>query len=344
MATAPLDSMGAPQAQRSEQYQRNPRLEALLEELGALFAPVEAQVVDGLRAPERPVVLVVGAPRSGTTLLMQWLAQLDLFAYPTNLLARFYRAPYIGARIQQLLTDPAYAYRDELGDLQAAKGGFDSDLGKTRGALAPSEFWYFWRRFFPAADEDWSQPSEHAGLEGRDRFLKELAALERAFARPLAMKAMIANWNLPVLDALLERVVFLHVRRDPLYNAQSLLQARERFFGDRTRWYSFKPPQAAQLEGLDPVEQVVGQVVLTQHAIAQGLSAIACDRRLEVDYEAFCADPRACFATLAERLAGQGFDAPGAYAGPESFAVSNAWRLGAAERARAEAAIRSFAG
>ena len=38
------------------------------------------------------VVLVVGGPRSGSTVMMQWLASSGVFAYPSNLLSRFYRA------------------------------------------------------------------------------------------------------------------------------------------------------------------------------------------------------------------------------------------------------------
>ena len=60
-------------------------------------------------------VFVVGALRSGTTLFTQWLATTGLTAYPTNLLSRFYGAPLVGAKIQQLLTDPPTLSRRNLG-------------------------------------------------------------------------------------------------------------------------------------------------------------------------------------------------------------------------------------
>lgn len=326
--------------QRRGLYRRNPRLEALLDELNALLAPVEERILERWRAPAHPPVLIVGVPRSGTTLFMQWLAQSGLFAYPSNLMARFYRAPYVGARIQQLLTDPDYAFRDELVDLQSGAAGYRSDLGKTLGALAPNEFWYFWRRFFPEPHEDWSTAPRSPTAPAR--FLRELAALEAVFSRPLAMKAMIANWNIPMLDRLFERAVFVHVRRDPLYNAQSLLEARERFFGDRRRWYSFKPPGFHDLEALAPLEQVAGQVALTCRAVEEGLARIDENRRLDVEYEAFCADPGATFAALRRRLAGQGVDAPPDYRGPRAFGAANTWRLPQADRARLRNALEAF--
>ncbi|HRX04698.1 MAG TPA: sulfotransferase, partial [Anaerolineae bacterium] len=135
-------------AERQPEHRRNPRLEALLDEISGLLGPVESEVAARYHMPAYPVVLVMGLPRCGSTLTMQWLAASGRFGYPSNLLSRFYAAPYVGARIQQLLTDPQFSFGDELHDLASAVG-FDSTLGKTRGALAPNEFWYFWRRFIP---------------------------------------------------------------------------------------------------------------------------------------------------------------------------------------------------
>ena len=101
---------------------------------------------EGNAAPQRPLVLVVGPPRSGTTVTMQWLSTLG-FGVPTNLLARMYRAPHLGGLIQNLLTDPSYNYRNEL-DVWSGEE-YQSEAGKTNGLLAPHEFFYFWRQYIP---------------------------------------------------------------------------------------------------------------------------------------------------------------------------------------------------
>jgi len=133
---------------RLESYQRNKMLETLLTELNELLRPAQSRVVKCFKKPRYPVLFVSGGPRTGTTLMMQWLASTGLFAYPSNLLSRFYAAPHIGAKIQLMLTDPEYAFRDETNEF-TQKISFKSDLGKTSGVLSPNEFWYFWRRFIP---------------------------------------------------------------------------------------------------------------------------------------------------------------------------------------------------
>lgn len=329
-------------SERLPEFQRNPNLEALLQELNGLLALAEAQAAARYTAPRYPVLLVMGAPRSGTTLMMQWLANLGHFAYPTNLISRFYAAPYIGARVQQLLTDPAYKFGDEIPDFANAID-FSSALGKTRGALAPNEFWYFWRRFFPMTEPRYLEDRELAQVD-RAGFLAELAALESAFARPLAMKGLILALNIPFLSGLLPRALLVAIRRHPFFNIQSLLEARERYFGTREAWYSIRPPEFEHLQHLSPIEQVAGQVAYTMRGIEAGLGAVELERRLEVSYEAFCAAPDVVYAEIVAKYAAQGYSLPPEYAGPARFAVANQVHLSSAERDAALAAYTRFAG
>lgn len=327
---------------RRPEFQRNPNLEALLQELNGLLAPAEAQVAARFTAPRYPVLLVMGVPRSGTTLMMQWLASLSHFAYPTNLISRFYAAPYIGARIQQLLTDPAYRFGDEIPDF-AKELDYSSALGKTRGALAPNEFWYFWRRFFPVTEPRYLEAHELAQVD-REGFCAELAALESAFDKPLALKGLILSLNIPFLSSLLPQALFVFIRRHPFYTMQSLLQARERYFGTREAWYSIRPPEAEELQHLHPIEQVAGQVAYTMRGIEAGLAGIEPARRLEVSYEDFCAAPGAVYEEIVTHYAAQGHSLPLDYAGPASFAASNEVHLSPDERDAALAAYARFAG
>ena len=127
---------------RQAEFQRNENLERLLKEINSILEAAEDTILIHYRMPKYPVIFVVGAPRCGSTLVMQWLARTGKFAYPSNLLSRFYGAPYIGAKIQKLITDPEYDFNNELFDFDN-EISFESNLGKTKGALEPNEFWYF---------------------------------------------------------------------------------------------------------------------------------------------------------------------------------------------------------
>ena len=310
---------------RQKKFKRNKKLEYLLQELNGLLGPVETEVAQAYKEPQHPVVLLVGCARSGTTLIMQWLARIGEFAYPTNFLSRFYAAPYIGARIQQMLSDPEYSFRDELSDF-GNEISFESELGKTTGVLAPNEFYYFWRRFFQYGEIQYLDAQSLEAVDSKT-FVAELAALESVFDKPLAMKGLLVNWNISFINSLLPRVLFVHVKRDTVYNAQSLLEARENFFGDQKLWYSFKPPEYPQLAQLDPYQQVVGQVHFTNLAIQKALAQVDANRWLQIEYEAFCKSPELVYRKIEQKLVSQGEQIAITYEGPSRFETTNNIRL-----------------
>ena len=292
---------------RRPEHRRNPRLEALLQDLNGLLADGEARAVERFEQPEHPVVFIMGCARSGTTLLLQYLAARGVFSYPSNLIARFYNAPYIGAQIQQMLTDADYGFGAELtGENAHISGEFRSCLGKTRGLLSPSEFWYFWRRFI-APQEIQAYSVQTLRTVDTRSFVAEIAALESVRSLPVLMKGLYLNWNIEFLSGLFNRALFIHIRRHPLYNMRSLLRARTQFFGREDAWYSFKPPEYAELRHRSVDEQLAGQVYYTNRAIAEGMAGLAPERRLVVDYESLCAQPAQVFGALAGKLTAQDY-------------------------------------
>jgi hypothetical protein len=295
---------------RRPRHERDPRLETLLAEINGILEGPERGILEQYDAPRYPVICIVGCARSGTTLMLQLLAGSGAFAYPTNILSRFYAAPYIGAKIQNMLTQ--HDFRGEIFDFKP-EAAFASELGKTQGALAPNEFWYFWRRFFHFGEIQRLSSHELRRADSRT-FLRELAAMENAFGKPVALKAMIMNWNLEYLDSILDRAIFVFVKRQPVFNIQSLLEARENYYGNLRGWYSFKPPEYRLLYDRSPIEQVAGQVFFTNKAIEDGLKRIDPGKQLVVEYEAFCKNPQRTYRQLIKKIRAQGFSGPVSFA------------------------------
>lgn len=311
--------------QRRAEFARNERLESLLGTLNSDLALAEAQAMQPYHGqqPRFPPIFIMGAPRCGSTLFMQWLASTGVFAFPSNMLSRFWAAPIIGTRIQKALTDPDYDFRDELHDFKG-ETGFESHHGKTTGALSPNEFWYFWRRFFPGNDY---HPQEVLERTVDTALLKaELAGIIDVLDKPFAAKGMIFNENIPFMAQQFPNAIFVWIRRRPEYNIQSLLLARKRQYGDMRQWYSFKIRAYHRLKDLPPVEAVSGQVASIHAAIARGLETIGDERKLVVNYEDFCRDPEAIYRRLTSRLAIYSA-APAEYKGPSEFRPREEWRL-----------------
>jgi hypothetical protein len=306
------------ETQRVEVFRRNVQLEDLLGRLNDTLQCAEDTLLSNASdlGPDYPIVFVMGPLRSGTTLFMQWLASTGVVAYPTNLLSRFYGAPAMGAQIQLLLTDPQFNFRNEILDFNCPVA-FESENGKTRGALAPNEFWYFWRRFLPFRELDWLPDQTLFEVVDQPRLVSELSALTQVFGKPFALKSMILNYNIPFLDAIFKQALFVQIKRDPVANVASILEARKRQLGSENAWYSFKIPEYPQLQNLDPVAQSAGQLHYINRAVTQGMASVDESRKLVVQYEDFCRQPAAVFDQLKAKL---GMRNTG-YVGPDRFDI-----------------------
>ncbi|MBE0434973.1 MAG: sulfotransferase [Methylomicrobium sp.] len=304
---------------RTEKFSRNLLLENLLKELNAELWLAERALLDHAENVQRfPVVLLMGPIRSGTTLFMQWLVNTGLVAYPSNLLSRFYQAPILGAKIQLLLTDPRFNFRDELGEF-VQQAGYDSENGKTQGVLAPNEFWYFWRRFLAEPSRDvWSDEELEHCMDAAT-MKAELTGVMNVMQKPFAAKAMLFNYNIPFLDAIFDKALFVQIERDPVANAASILEARKRQLGSEKAWYSFKIPEYERLQNLAPVAQVAGQLHYINQAVTQGMAGVAESRKLRVQYEDFCANPGHYYELLRGKL---GMTEPARYSGPDAFRIA----------------------
>jgi hypothetical protein len=284
---------------RTAAFRRNPELDILLKELAERLKPVGQMSEAQFDKPKQPPLFLVGAPRSGTSVFIQYLSLSGGFTVPTNLLSRFYYAPYVGGLIQEMLTNPRYNYKNELAGIESAFT-MTSQLGKAEGMLAPNEFFHFWRRFLPRYDPQYLSPKDqtevdHAGLR------RGIASIEAVFGKPFASKAIMLQYNLDLLLKTCDPCLIIYIKREPKWILQSILLAREAFYGDREKWWSVKPEEFEQLKTQDAYRQIAGQVYKTQQRISQQLAEIPAKYQLIIDYESFCRQPQDVLAKIAQK-------------------------------------------
>ena len=211
-----------------------------------------------------PSCFVVGAPRSGTTLLTQALAYCTDIGYVDNLIARFFWLPELGIKI-----------RRELAYERSWSGS--SAFGATRGVAEPHEFGLFWRRWLGYSDM-FQDEREHDLAP----IAVKLRKMSAQFERPVLYKPFLMIWHMAEFhDRHAPDSRWIHVVRDTVQNARSLIDFRASR-GDIRTWQSLVPLSARVYES--PYEQVVAQVVGINHWIEEQLVDIPGDRVCRVDY------------------------------------------------------------
>lgn len=310
---------------KARRFQDNQQLNSLLVELKELLSPIQESVNKRFENPSWPCGLIIGPPRSGTTIFLQFLASTGNFAYPTNMLTRFAYAPYIGALIQKMLFESEFDFQGEFADIQSSLN-FSSELGKSQGALASNEFLHFWRLYMP---NYFPKPFTRDELESINysALLKALSSIESAFEKPFIAKGVLLQYNILTFFEKMPQIFFFRICRDPLFIAQSLGYSREKYYGSREVWWSVKPREYEDLKVMDVYHQIAGQVYFTERAIEKGLKQIPEDHQMKVSYEEFCKNPKQIYLQIVEKYSALGCELNPDYKGPELFKCSNQIRL-----------------
>lgn len=328
------------EASKSKQFRANDKLNALLSEMKELLSPVQ-MAINCPSQTQWPVSCIIGNPRSGSTLLLQFMASTGVFSYPTNVLNRFAYAPYIGALIQKMLFDPEYDFHGDFADIQSHIN-FASDLGKSKGALATNEFQHFFRNYMPNFDIELLDDDALKKVDCK-ALTRGLASVEKVFNQPFATKANILQYNMEFFAREIASLFYLYIKRVPIFVMQSILISREKYYGTQNIWWGPKPKEYEQLKDMDLYHQIAGQVYFTEMAIGDGLRYVSDTKQLTIKYESFCEDPKAVYMWIVEKYAVLDCDLDPEYNGPKSFVCGNKIRLPQEEIDLLQSAYNDFA-
>lgn len=257
----------------------------------------------------RNIVFIVGVPRSGSTYLFQYLTHVLRVRYPdklTNRLAKYH------------LSDLGFWLSGFYQRSNRGHGCFSSSYGASlsHNLSAPSEAGWLLNQAFPSGP----QLREDAVLN--DAALEALiSTLIKASANtsyPLIVKNLdVCNW----IDVLVNRLPdakFIHIHRDPFYNAQSILLARRKRCITGLNDWSVVPREWVSTAYSDEYERVAHQVKELDAQIVGDLNQhVAQENVVDVAYETLVESPRlsvdqlkALFADLSERMSTSSPPAP----------------------------------
>ncbi len=192
---------------------------------------------------------IVGLPRSGSTLLHQILVTSFDFNYVSNIKAYFYENIIFGNLLHnQFKKENSYI------------SNFFSKYGNTKGPLEPSEWGWFWRKWFKltGSEHHISKKIDWLGLK------KELIKAESINKTPLLFDTPFINGNLDLFLKNIGPIIIFNLHRSKKAIYKSIINARinkydslHRFYGANTKDKKIK------LIG-NPYSQVFEQVIKLQ--------------------------------------------------------------------------------
>ena len=247
------------------------------------------------RPPAAAPVFLVGAARSGTSLLYKCLCLHPDAAYISNWVRRFPNHPGLAVlnRVPARLPsaqrrvwfgggDNAYVYGSprRLLDRVFPMPVEGEPLFNHCGVPAPGAD-------VPAAGAAQAAPLRDA-----------VGAITRAGGgRVFVSKRIANNWRIPTLDAAFPEARFVEIVRDGRAVAYSL--SRVEWWPDSDLPWLGGTPRQWQEAGMDPWELCARNWVAELDAVASGLDAVDPGRRLRIRYEEFVAAPQAILGQVA---------------------------------------------
>ncbi|MBO6536442.1 MAG: sulfotransferase [Balneolaceae bacterium] len=236
---------------------------------------------DNLPSP----VFIIGAPRSGSTLIYQAVVAEFGFSYLSNRHCTWFGAPWL---IEQY-TDALSNYRNSL--------SFDSKFGGTKGWYSPSECGNYWYRFFQKHPQFVSKKS--FSEKAAKALQQSVSVLSKSANKPILFKNLMNVLRLEPLLDVFPNALFIVIERSPIDIAHSILEARFKLYQDYNEWFSVEVPNIQALKNEPPEVQVVEQI-RSIYQLIQRQASTHPSQFMTLNYEQFCATPNKVIEKLQE--------------------------------------------
>jgi hypothetical protein len=224
----------------------------------------------------RPI-FIIGAPRCGSTLMIQVITDAFNLGYFSNAHCRFFGAPTIAEKVIKPLN-------------KKKQSNYKSFYGGTLNNYSPSECGNYWYRFF-------CKSLAHVSLNDVDKnkmlcLRKSIASLSNAMNRPIVFKNLYSALRIQAISKYLPEAIFIIVKRNELDNARSILEARMKNNGNYSEWWSVPHPKINEIKDSPPEQQVVEQIRSIYEQIDIDTRKMGLDSKslLTINYEEFCDD------------------------------------------------------
>lgn len=233
-----------------------------------------------------PQIFILGLPRSGTTLIYQYITHRLDVSYFTRGVTSFPGSPCIVSFLQTKL----------FGHYES---DFKSVYGKVKGPNAPREAGNFWNKYF---DIDAYVETYKQNPKDMEKMVSTISCLQKMLGdKPFVNKNIKHMLRVSRLKSVFPNAVFLVIERDIEQVALSVLRARHDTVNNASEWWSIKPANFEKLKNLDLPSQVSGQLFSVKDRLTNDLLGLD-DRVIRVEYEKFCENPETVIEAIRNKI------------------------------------------
>lgn len=220
-------------------------------------------------------IFIIGAPRTGSTILFEKLTNELEILYPNNLSWKFYRNFLFSFILSKKV------YKDKPHNC------FDSDHGATLGCgwNAPSECGTFWRKWIDIDNKNFYDKDDLTDMQKKE-IKNDIFNTINYFDKPILFKNLVNGQMIRVLIDIFPNAKFIFVKRDMLLTAQSILKAKRKNAMKDNEYWSIKPKNYEELRQIkNPYEQIIKQIYYIEKQIMEDSKLVKDDNFLIVNYE-----------------------------------------------------------
>ncbi len=271
---------------------KNYKVKDIVVNLNNSLIDLEKGIIAGNENLSIPPIFIIGAPRSGTTLVNQIVASAFNIAYIDNISSKFWEAPSVGLSLS-----------NQIAPFKKRKlGSFTSSFGFTEEAIGPHEFGYFWQKWFNF-DVLHELTKEQLNKINKQDLKNQVHAMCSSVKLPVLFKNTVSlTFQIDYLYELFPNALFIFCFREPLYNAQSLAQSRIKYYGTMEEWFSVKPLNYKKMKTKKVAEQVVYQLYSCNQRIEKLLNKLKKKQTKQytvINYIELCHNPNQIIRNIA---------------------------------------------
>ena len=237
-----------------------------------------------------PSIFVFGLPRSGTTLLYQFISKFIEVGYFNNLMAKFWKAPLFAIELEKSLS------------INKINFNLNSNYGRSFQLSGPHEFSYFFQDLFDLNSIDRIVDFSEKNITfDRINVRKVLLNFQHEFNKPLVFKTNFIVNFMNTISQLLDKSFFIYIERDKIDVAISILNARKKFYGNYSTWWATYSDSYFD-QNLNFKEQIFNQIHELEFIYKEKLNEIPEQKKMLITYKDLCYKPKVVYDELFKKL------------------------------------------